>query len=96
MSSNKSEGQNQVQHQQLVALEEEINELKDDIKKLEAKIEAFENRTPEEEWSRNKAYLNWNDQLTEDKKFLNGLLADRRDLIAQLFSATTSTAQQGK
>ncbi len=95
MSSSKSEGQQQVQDL-LVALEAEMDEWKGKIKKLEAKIEAFENKTSEEEWSKNAAYLKWNDQLIEDIKRLNGLEDDRRGLRAQHFSATTSTAQQGK
>ncbi len=99
----KSEGGTQAQDPQLVAIEEEINEVKDDIKQLKAQIKAFEDgKTPKDEFSK-QSYLKWQDCLIEDKKRLNGLEARRERLEADLrvlrarqSSSATSTAQQGK
>jgi capsule polysaccharide export protein KpsE/RkpR len=84
----KAEGGTQAQDPQLVALEEEIKEVRDDIKDLKRKIKAFdEDNTPKDEITR-LSHL-------EDKRRLTGLEADLRTLKAQVSSAT-STAQQGK
>ncbi len=91
MSSSKSEGQQQVQDPQLVALEAEINKLKGKINGLDEEIKAFKaDKTPKDEFSQ-KNFLNNQAELIEDKKRLNGLEADRRERRAQAFSAATST-----
>ncbi len=94
-STLKSEGQQQFQDP-LVAIEEEIDELKGERKKLKEKIEALEHKPQAERSEEDRKDLTAKEsRLSALDMRLAGLEADRRELRAHASSAS-ATAQQGK